>query len=531
MARATQEERLSLALAAADLGTFQWDLASGTTTWDERLEAIFGLPPGGFDGRFETWVALLHPDDRAGVLASLDRAVAERSAYEVRHRIVWPDGSVHWIEGRGQVTVDADGQVTGSIGCSRDVTDRALAELAAAQASWRTSLMQEMTAALASAVTVEQVVAAVSAHAELALQARTGVVFVRERDELVLVGSFGYPVPLDEEYGRVPVTADLPAPESVRLGRTLALRADEFDLRYPHLAELRRDVAGEAVVCAPLLDDEGPIGSLGLTFPPERRFAAEELAEVEVLAAQCALALTRTRLLARTREVAELVQAELAPHPLPQVEGVELAARYRPGGDELEQVGGDWYDVFRVDDRRLCLVVGDVMGRGVAASASMTRVRAALRAYTVVDPTPHVVLGKADRLLARDGRADELVTVLYGTYDIGTGRLVVASAGHLPPVLVGHGVLPVESGSPLGLGGPHVETTVDLEPGAALLLCTDGLVERRDGDVEDGLAALSGIGTAGPLGELVDELVATAGAETDDDVTLLAVRRPLALDV
>jgi PAS domain S-box-containing protein len=118
------EARLALALAAAELGTWTWDMTSGITTWDVRLEQLHGLPPGGFGGTYEDWVDALHPSDRAECLARLERAMADPGPYLLLHRTRWPDGSIHWIECRGRVTVDADGTPTGTIGVAIDVTDR-----------------------------------------------------------------------------------------------------------------------------------------------------------------------------------------------------------------------------------------------------------------------------------------------------------------------------------------------------------------------------------------------------------------------
>ena len=111
-------EHLVLALAAGELGTWRWDMATGVTEWDSTMERIFGLEPGTFDGTFERWVSLIHPDDVDETVATLERAVANKSAYEVEHRVIWGDGTVHWLQGRGTVTLDTDGNVTGSIGCT-----------------------------------------------------------------------------------------------------------------------------------------------------------------------------------------------------------------------------------------------------------------------------------------------------------------------------------------------------------------------------------------------------------------------------
>jgi PAS domain S-box-containing protein len=119
-----EDARLALALEAAQLGTWTWDIATGVTAWDVRLEQLHGLAPGGFGGTFEDWLAAMHPDDRPECLARLERAMANPGPYLLLHRTTWPDGSVHWIECRGRVTVADDGAPTGTIGVAIDVTER-----------------------------------------------------------------------------------------------------------------------------------------------------------------------------------------------------------------------------------------------------------------------------------------------------------------------------------------------------------------------------------------------------------------------
>jgi len=118
------EQRLALALEAAELGTWTWDMASGSSVWDTRLEALHGLPPGGFGGTFDDWVEALYPDDRPECLRRVERALAKPGPYVLLHRCTWPDGSLHWIECRGRVVVDANGAPTGTIGVAIDVTAR-----------------------------------------------------------------------------------------------------------------------------------------------------------------------------------------------------------------------------------------------------------------------------------------------------------------------------------------------------------------------------------------------------------------------
>lgn len=119
-----EQERLELALEAGHLGTWTWDIASGKTAWDTRLEQMHGMAPGGFGGTFEDWMAALHPDDRAECVTRVERALAEPGPYVLLHRAEWPDGSIHWLECRGRVLTDDSGTPTGTVGVVLDVTDR-----------------------------------------------------------------------------------------------------------------------------------------------------------------------------------------------------------------------------------------------------------------------------------------------------------------------------------------------------------------------------------------------------------------------
>jgi PAS domain S-box-containing protein len=128
-----EHERLELALEAGRLGTWTWDIASGVTTWDARLEAMNGMPPGSFGGTYADWEAAIHPDDRAECVARVARALAEPGDYRLLHRIEWPDGSLHWLECRGRVLTDDAAQPTGTVGVVLDVTEREEREAALAR--------------------------------------------------------------------------------------------------------------------------------------------------------------------------------------------------------------------------------------------------------------------------------------------------------------------------------------------------------------------------------------------------------------
>ncbi len=119
-----EHEHLQLALEAAHLGTWYWDEETGRTVWDARLEAIHGMAPGTFGGTYEDWKASIHPADRAECVARVEAVMAAPGPYVLLHRCVWPDGSVHWIEGRGRVMTDDAGRALGTMGVVLDVTER-----------------------------------------------------------------------------------------------------------------------------------------------------------------------------------------------------------------------------------------------------------------------------------------------------------------------------------------------------------------------------------------------------------------------
>lgn len=240
----------------------------------------------------------------------------------------------------------------------------------------------------------------------------------------------------------------------------------------------------------------------------------------------------------RQRDAALTLQRSLLPAALPDAGGLELAVRYAAGGGQT-QVGGDLYDVVPLGGGRLALVIGDVMGRGMRAAAVMGQLRTAVRTCARLDLRPAEVLEVLDALVADvagDGEV-AIATCAYAVFDPFLRELRLASAGHLPPVLRrADGTtapVDVEVSPPLGVGDAPREARLRLEPGSVLALFTDGLVERRDRDLDDGIAALCRLLTTceGDLEDMADEVVsALAAPDADDDVALLLARVPTDLD-
>ncbi|MFJ8081419.1 SpoIIE family protein phosphatase [Streptomyces sp. NPDC096205] len=235
----------------------------------------------------------------------------------------------------------------------------------------------------------------------------------------------------------------------------------------------------------------------------------------------------------RQRETAVTLQRSLLPQELEEPDDLRIAATYQPGGTEAA-VGGDWYDVITLGGGRTALVIGDVMGRGVRAAAVMGQLRTAVRAYARLDLPPHEVLQLLDGL-ATEIDANQIATCVYAIHDPNEGRLVYSSAGHLPILVRDESgtVLRADepTGPPLGTGGwMHASGSVPLGPGATAVLYTDGLVERRDEDLDEGIAALERAlsGATGSPQVVCDRLLRSAGvaADHDDDVAVLVLQQP-----
>jgi serine phosphatase RsbU (regulator of sigma subunit) len=253
-----------------------------------------------------------------------------------------------------------------------------------------------------------------------------------------------------------------------------------------------------------------------------RRDQAERLARsLEQIAEE------NRRLYAEQRTIAQTLQHALLPEALPKIRGVETAARYEAGVEGVE-IGGDWYDLIGLGDRRLLLVVGDVSGRGLRAAATMAELRFAIHAYAAQDDPPAVILSKLSRLV-NVNRSGQLATILCALIDVETRTVTITSAGHLPPLLVSDGsgeFIRTEVGMPVGVSADatYASTAVAAPPASTLLAFTDGLVERRGESIDAGLARLERAATSqhSGLDELLDRLVEDLRSGTDDDDTAIA---------
>ncbi|MBP2048138.1 serine phosphatase RsbU (regulator of sigma subunit) [Streptomyces griseochromogenes] len=297
---------------------------------------------------------------------------------------------------------------------------------------------------------------------------------------------------------------------------------------------------GLPAICVPLTSGSDHYGVL-VSARHGARFTRSEAEQLALIAERAASHIRHARAYDQvSRTAGDLQRALLAepgrPHP-----NLDVAIRYLPAGSSRVLVGGDWCETVRLHFGRTLLVVGDVMGHGLEAAVDMSAYRSSLRYIASSDLPPHRVLRQMDDIAS--GEADRRpATCLLARIDPGRGQVTLASAGHLPPVLIsGDGLgapLPVPVGPPLGTGfGGYESATHKLAPNQTLVLFTDGLVERRGEDIDSSLARLSALRFSAEHGvdDVLDTILSTLDARhAEDDVAVLAARprpRPTAAEM
>jgi serine phosphatase RsbU (regulator of sigma subunit) len=279
----------------------------------------------------------------------------------------------------------------------------------------------------------------------------------------------------------------------------------------------------------PLVVNGKVIGVLHVGTRYHRVFNDDDVQLLQAVADRVALA-TQARRADVERVAAVVLQRSLLPGRLPSVPGLEMAGRYLPGG--AGGVGGDWYDVFTLPGGRTGVAIGDVVGRGMPAAVVMGRLRSALRAYALETIDPAEVLERLDRK-AQHFEAGQMTTVLYMVFEPGARQVALSSAGHFLPLMATPGqatvTVDVPVDPPLGtLRDVRRESGVISFPvGSLLCLFTDGLVERRDESLSEGLERLQAAVNAAPPNSVCEAvLFKMLGSQSPpDDIALLAVRR------
>ncbi|MCU1614806.1 MAG: multi-sensor signal transduction histidine kinase, partial [Frankiales bacterium] len=576
--RETERQTLLAAVGAAlDRETSVGDQLSGLARLlvDSRLADLCTVRTVRADGRMEIAGVAGLDDATEAELAGLDPySGLAADVLEVRSgllRTVRTPGGSHsdeaivdrlGLRSRVAVPLTVRGRVLAVLGLGRrgdappyNEDDRVLAEEIAARAALaldnsllladeraaalRLGLLQRATAELSAATTPDEVAIAAASHIRQLVgdRSRVGVYELdatnRSLSALTIEG-----LPVTEEHWRsVPLQTPLAITAAVTERRPLWLESlDGWPGRQGDLAPEQVETLAafglRSTVAIPLVVAGRAVGVIGIGFPAVRHFPATERAMLLAVGEQAAQALDRARLYRAEQAIAETLQLSLLPQQLPRFQRLALAAHYLPGAEHTS-AGGDWYDVVELGGSRVGVAVGDVVGQGPAAAAVMGQLRSALSAALLQGCAPAEALELLDRFASRLPGA-LASTAACMVLDWSTGTVRWARAGHPPPVLVTRGgarLLDGGAGPVLGVPGraPYRDDRAVLEPGATLLLYTDGLVERRGEHLDIGLgrltsaaARLAGAEPVALTRDLLAEVLADAARP--DDVAVLAVR-------
>ncbi|MFE5992444.1 SpoIIE family protein phosphatase [Streptomyces sp. NPDC056453] len=385
-----------------------------------------------------------------------------------------------------------------------------------------------LAAMLTEAVGVQDVVDRVPRQIMPAFGVQALALMTAQEGRLQIIGHRGYTTELMDRFDLAPLTSHTPAVRVLVTG-VPAFFATFADLKraYPP-AVLQDGMAAWAFL--PLTASGRTVGSMVLAYDRPHSFTTEERAILTSIAGLVAQALERARLYDAQYQLAHSLQAALLPHDLPPIPGLDLAARYLPTTHGVD-IGGDFYDLIRLDETNAAAAIGDVQGHNVNAAALMGQVRTAVHA--TAGASPGDVLARTNRLLT-DLDPGMFTSCLYIHLDLAHHRARLATAGHPPPLLLhpdGHTeVLDLPPGLVLGIDptADYETAEIPLPPGTVLALYTDGLVETSGVDIEDAIADLAEHLARAP-GEtaetLADNLVhyATQCALRNDDIALLVI--------
>ncbi len=369
-------------------------------------------------------------------------------------------------------------------------------------------------------------------NAARAMGSDGAAIALREGDDLVTSGVAG--LPHDIVGSRLPVDALKGVWSKLRRKQPVVIEHARHDDAL--VSGLFGRSAVRSLVLAPLTARRRVIGLLAFTYrrpasdpidEPHARFAAK-------LAGSVSLALENSRLYKAEHDTADVLR-HLLVRPVPEVAGLDIATAHETAL-EVERVGGDFFDIFAVDERLTAVFIADVLGRGLQAAGFTEMVRSAVKALTYVDDSPAVVLNRVNAMLGRELDDERFATAILLVIDPATGAMTYACAGHPPPVVCsgGHGgdcaFLPTSPGPPLGaFPGVYDETEATLAQGQAVVLYTDGVTEAKRGHElfgDDGLlAALAALRSSEPehlTRELLRAVTRFAGGGVHDDIAIVS---------
>ncbi len=407
----------------------------------------------------------------------------------------------------------------------------------------RVEALAELTRLLAAALTPEAIGEVVADRVRAAVGGADALclgVISQDGRRLAWTTTAGCASEAPGQFPDLPMDVPAAVTDAARTGRPVIVPTPaEYEQRYqgPDIPAVVG--CGSSWLAWPLWVGTAPVGVIGLTWRHPQEFEPGRLAFVAAVADLVAQALVRARAYADEHALAAVLQRAVMPRTTAVIPGLEIGASYRQAGT-TKQIGGDWYDAMALPGKRAYLAVGDVIGHGLTAAEDMTQLRNAGRTLAIVGYPPASILEELARV-ADWATSGKFATMAAAIIEPDMSLVTYATAGH-PPILIRRAktgtveILPPAEGPPLCLPGdqdsPHyIQGQTGFDVGDIMLMYTDGLIERRDEDLEEGIARVAQrLRTWQPsarLGSLCDELITSLGAEPQlDDMCVLAVSRP-----
>lgn len=539
-------DRLKAALATSRMGEWSWDTTTGTVTWDANVAELFGLDGKQFGDTFDTWLMLIDERDRQQVLDNVNAVVQHRRTFRFDHRCTWPDGSVHWIESIGEPTIDPEtDQVVGGFGLAVDVDERhrqveertRLFELEHRRRE-RVEYLASINDVLLRSVDLDEIVHTVTTTIIPAFADWCAIVVSIDRPRLRPSVTVAHRDP-DRVRWLEKLLVQYPYDVDGSWGLSAVIRSGEPELvakvDFQRLAgvdpEVLANVDPASVITVPLVGALGTLGAMqAIRGSNAEPFSSNDLELVVEIGGRVAAALNTAILFQRERTIALTLQHRLLSTLPTTPDWIEAAASYVPATG-LE-IGGDWFQIIEVGDGRIAAVVGDAVGHGLASAAAMGQLRASFMTAVANDASPAHALAAVDLFAGRvaDAFAASAAYILIDE----SGTAHYASAGH-PPILWAPAnrpatVVDVPEGGLLGTHTVRDSRTISFESGDLVVMFTDGLIERRDKTIDDGLKRLvDAVEATRHLApqQMCESIVESLTADTApvDDIAVLILRR------
>jgi Stage II sporulation protein E (SpoIIE)/PAS fold len=525
---------------SVNAGFFAWEVATGEVICDPVTYRLHGLPDD-TSATMDTFLSRVPPSDLPDVVEAMQKMAASCDSYQIEYRVTGHDGTLRSMEARGRMLAGPDGRPARMVGVVMDTTavraSREAERRRLREGADRALRTHEFTAALASAVTVDEIVTA-AREGLRAYGADSLIMIAGDDGRPAVVASCGFDQAAIDALTNFEPSLPTPVADAIAWRTAVYLpSAATLAGDYPHLADLAKCSPQQAWVALPVTDSRDGVGACLIGFPAPREFPPEERALLFAASGLLAQSLERARMYESEHALARELQHGMLPRGALAAAGVTIATRYQAATSGME-IGGDFYDAIELPDGRVALVIGDVQGHNLLAASMMGRLRTAVHAYAREGHGPAAVMARANQWLT--GLNTDLDRSLFATCCFvvvrpDTGELAMCRAGHPPPALVTPNTAPrlleFDGGLPLGIdaGARYATFEIRVPQGTVLVLTTDGLLDADGDDVDYNVRCMLGAlenGTAIDLETLADGLLGSPRCPPrhGDDVALLLAR-------